>query len=465
MYVFSATQVDTYLLCPRKWAWQKVDGLTAPPSPSLALGSAVHAELEGWLRDGKPLNLLSEAGQIAMAGLHHLPAPGTPGLLIEEPYELTLGGYQFRGAKDWQILDRRPPVVGDHKTTKDFRWVKTAEILKSDVQACLYAADAMLRAGATECDLQWTYFKASGSRGSQVVHLRVTADDIAPTVERIVGAAAEMTLIHQSGVRAAEVPINADACEAYGGCPFQSNCNLSPEERFRAMISQQKTSDFLASLQARAAGINPPPAASPATPPGPPPGPPPTPVQNPVTGAWEIPGQAPPGATTEQAARATMMGAAAAAAAAPAAPAAPPPGARISEDGRMWWSGSAWMPMPSAPPAPPPAAATPPAAPAEQPAKRGPGRPRKGAQQPAQAPEAQQPSPIAPPPPPASQPAAGLPGDGNVPAQARPGPVVDAASKALAADDEHAELKAKIATLLRQAARLIETAAAIAEEL
>lgn len=436
MFVFSATQVDTYLLCPRKWAWQKIDGLAAPPSPALALGSAVHAELEGWLRDGKPLNLLSEAGQIAMAGLHHLPAPGTPGLLIEEPYELTLGGYTFRGAKDWQILDRRPPVVGDHKTTKDFRWAKTPEVLKRDVQACLYAADAMVRANSIECDLQWTYFKTSGSRDSKPVHLRVTADDIAPTVERIVGAAAEMTLLHQSGVRAAEVPITADACEAYGGCPFQSNCNLSPEERFRAMMNQQKTSDFLASLQARtgATGINPPPAAPAATPPGPPP----TPVQNPVTGAWELPASAaappPPPAP---------------------APVAPPPGALISEDGRMWWGGSAWMPMPSAtpapppaaaaPPAPPPAAATPPAAPAEQPAKRGPGRPRKGAQQPAQAPQH---------------------------------PFITAASEALAstprlvgdpaeavADDEHAELKAKVATLLRQAARLIETAAAITEEL
>lgn len=459
MYVFSATQVDTYLLCPRKWAWQKIDGLTAPPSPSLALGSAVHAELEGWLRDGKPLNLLSEAGQIAMAGLHHLPAPGTPGLLVEQPYQLELWGYRFRGAKDWQVINRRPPLVGDHKTCKDFRWAKTPEILKTDVQACLYAADAMIRADATECDLQWTYFKTSGSRDSKPVHLRVTIDDITSTLERIVGAASEMTLIRRSGVRAAEVPINADACEAFGGCPFQSNCNLSPEERFRAMMNQQKTSDFLAQLQQRAGatGINPPPVAPAAAPPGPPP----TPVQNPVTGAWELPASAaappPPPAP---------------------APATPPPGALISEDGRMWWSGSAWMPVPSAPPAPPPAAATPPAAPAEQPAKRGPGRPRKGAQQPAQAP-AEQPAQIVPDTPITRAIYTNGPTAPAQPAQSPTGhPFIDAAAEALAssprlvgdpaeaaADDEHAELKTKVATLLRQAARLIETAAAIAEEL
>jgi hypothetical protein len=46
---WSASQVDTFQGCNRKWWFNKILGLEIPQHPSAAIGSAVHAELEGYL--------------------------------------------------------------------------------------------------------------------------------------------------------------------------------------------------------------------------------------------------------------------------------------------------------------------------------------------------------------------------------------------------------------------------------
>jgi CRISPR/Cas system-associated exonuclease Cas4 (RecB family) len=78
----SASQIDAYSQCPRKWAWRRLDGIKTEPKPSLALGIAVHEQLEHYLAEGKELDLTTDAGRIALAGLHYLPKPGTPGLEV-----------------------------------------------------------------------------------------------------------------------------------------------------------------------------------------------------------------------------------------------------------------------------------------------------------------------------------------------------------------------------------------------
>jgi CRISPR/Cas system-associated exonuclease Cas4 (RecB family) len=291
---FSATQIETFALCPRKWAWRKIAGIEVEPKASTQLGKDMHAQLETWLRDAKPLDLTTEAGQIAMSGLHHLPTPGTPGMEIEKEFRLEIFNHVIIGFKDFEILDRwfdnrRIPLVSDHKSTKDFRWSKSVDDLRTDFQACIYAAEAMIRANTQECDLQWTYYKTTGSRASQPVRLRVTRDSVTPTLERAKKLCDDMALIHRSGVQAHEVPINPTACEAFGGCEYQNLCNLTPQERIGAIMTQQAKQDmFLEKLKARTSenGINPPPMQ--------PVGTPPTPVLNPATGQWEIPQAAPP---------------------------------------------------------------------------------------------------------------------------------------------------------------------------
>lgn len=301
---FSATQVESYELCRRKWAWRKIHGIESPPNESLSLGSEVHKQLEDWFRYGKQLDLTSRAGNIALAGLHLLPPPGTPGLLIEEPFHLQIFGHKFRGYKDLEIRVRVPPIVSDHKTTKNFRWAKTPDDLKENIQACLYAADTMFRTDSNECDLQWTYFRTTGTPDAVPSCVRVTRQDVSPTLERVIRTCNEMKVVLASGLRADQLPPTASACEAFGGCEYQSLCNLSPEEKMRAFMTQQGlntgTNPFMDKLHN---GINPPllaPGQGGAVPypMAAPPGPPPTPIQDPTTGQWVLP-QAQPQPTVQ----------------------------------------------------------------------------------------------------------------------------------------------------------------------
>ena len=81
----SASQIETFSNCPRKWAWRYLEGVEDEPNKSAELGRAIHAELEKYLR-GESIDFTSETGYIAASGLEHLPKPGTPGLLIEEEF-------------------------------------------------------------------------------------------------------------------------------------------------------------------------------------------------------------------------------------------------------------------------------------------------------------------------------------------------------------------------------------------
>jgi hypothetical protein len=125
----SATQLDTADGCLRKWAWEKIDGYPRPQNASAALGSEVHAQLEDWLQEGKPFDLTTKAGEVAMAGYHLIPAPGTPHMAVEQEFVLEAWGHRIFGLKDLEFQDR--PEVWDHKTTKDPKWAKTPEELKT----------------------------------------------------------------------------------------------------------------------------------------------------------------------------------------------------------------------------------------------------------------------------------------------------------------------------------------------
>ncbi len=263
--IFSASQVSTFELCKRKWAFDKIDGVPRESSAAALLGTAVHAQLEAWLRDGTVPDD-TEAGQIAKSALHLLPAPKTPGMVLEGEFHIEMGGYLFRGFKDVEILS--VPIVLDHKTTADFKWSKTSTDLIDDVQGALYAADAMFRSGSQRCELQWTYMRTRGARKAKPVNVVVSRENITPRLEKTVESAAAMTKILASGCAAKDVQYNDKACDNYGGCPYISRCERRPAERFEASMSQPSVNSLLTSLRARQNGINPP-----APPPAPAPSP------------------------------------------------------------------------------------------------------------------------------------------------------------------------------------------------
>lgn len=286
----SASGINTWIECPRKWAWKYIHKIAAPPNPSAARGIEAHDLLAQYFLGAKV-----ELPPWLRVGLPHLPEPGTPGLVVEGDFAFELRGHRFVGRKDLEILSATPPRTIDHKTTKNFRYAKKPDTLRTDIQAVLYGVDAMTRAGSNEVDLLWNYLRADPDAPEvKPVTIRLTRADAEPVMERILAIADQLQTLVDAGATALDLPPNPDACDMFGGCPFQDRCNLTTQERLFPMSDPEQV---LADLKARKAkGINPPPPPAVVPPPPPvvakaPPPPPPPPA---VKAAPPPPPPAPP---------------------------------------------------------------------------------------------------------------------------------------------------------------------------
>jgi len=257
LYV-SASEIETWDLCPRKWAFVYIEKKRLPPNESAALGTRVHAILEKWLRDGIAPDLLTDEGAIAASGLHLLPPPRTPGLVTEEEFHFTSRRAWYKGYKDFRYRDANGLLhVGDHKTTKAFTWAKSLEEILCHSQSLIYAVDEFHKNPDDQrIALDWVYYKTTGSRKAeprfQIVAKEVVAEMFFEHVDPVAG---HITMLHNStpqGTSALEFAPDFRACDAFGGCPYLSICNPTPTQKVQAHMTQAATSlgDKLKALKA-----------------------------------------------------------------------------------------------------------------------------------------------------------------------------------------------------------------------
>jgi len=251
----SASQVQTYLNCARKWSWQYVMLVEVPPNPAAELGSDTHGQLETYLLGGE-IDFTRESGYIAAAGLQHLPPPGTPGMLVEQEFHFFgPSGHSYLGYKDLEV----PGTIYDHKTTSDLRWQKTEAELREDIQATLYATDYFRHhPDEDSVELRWVYYQTKNAKKSAVTAVRVSQDETWKRFLAIEETAKQMEAV--STAHPLDLPPNIDHCSAYGGCPHQGRCNLSPFQKMRSHVEQNK---LLSTLAAKKNGTA---AAPPAVP-------------------------------------------------------------------------------------------------------------------------------------------------------------------------------------------------------
>jgi hypothetical protein len=247
-YVFSVSQIETFLLCPRKWAYDKIDGLADPGNEASILGGKTHDQLEKYLEKGTPINMKLPEGKIAFAALPHLPPPMYPGMRIEEWFHFRIGSAYVRGLKDVEIpggWKSKNPFLSDHKTTKNFIWAKSAEDLTGgvsgvgDIQAGVYSKHTMEETRKEIVDLQWTYIRTTGAPLAQPTKTIITLDQvdrILVGVERTIEEMIETKLKHKTALTVIQKPTG---CDAFGGCPRKALCALSPAQKFKAMMSQK----------------------------------------------------------------------------------------------------------------------------------------------------------------------------------------------------------------------------------
>ena len=133
---YSPSQVETADLCLRKWAYGKIDGISAPSTKAALLGNAAHDSLEAQFK-GLPVVMSPEVSRIMEPAQAFLPNPRQGVWIAEKEFTTRLGAHKFIGRMDLErdartvhstTRDGVSRGVIDLKTTSDFKWAKSPRI-------------------------------------------------------------------------------------------------------------------------------------------------------------------------------------------------------------------------------------------------------------------------------------------------------------------------------------------------
>lgn len=246
----SATQIEAWRDCRRKWGWDKLNHIPRPSHRSAVLGSAIHAQAERWLLGQNIDHSDAQIGACAEALTRFLPPPPHSKINVEHKWIERLprsdgqfSAHGYSGAIDLVYHTseetKRILTIYDHKSTSNIdQWSKSEDDLFEDVQAIIYAHYACVRFVVDEVTLQWTYVQTKGSMQSPKCEPRriiMTRDYAAIMFDLIDDVAKAIVETRRTHSTALTLPYNPQTCEKYGGCAYRPNCNLSPFERMEAM--------------------------------------------------------------------------------------------------------------------------------------------------------------------------------------------------------------------------------------
>jgi len=237
----SPSQVTSYDLCPRKWFFKKVLGLEEPTTETLETGSLMHEGIEHYYEDGEirftiepttfELNEKRRAKLKALVqrALKNLPQRG-PHVKIEHELfmETFRGGPKAHGFID--LIDESQVKDGiltiwDHKSRKDFRWIKTPVELKKDPQGVIYSYW-----GLVNYDVNKVFFKHN-NMSSQTEKDPVTTkcefdfDSAFDAYTTLLPKFEEMSGIAENVADSLKVQPNFSSCNAFNRpCHFYDKC-------------------------------------------------------------------------------------------------------------------------------------------------------------------------------------------------------------------------------------------------
>ena len=265
---YSASQIEAWEDCPRKWGWDKIDSIRRADTAATKIGTAVHNQLERYLK-GEAFDFATDhhAAQLAQGATPFLPPPMASGLMVEAEdlkFPSPVYPHLWTGRIDWYLHEPSKLTIGDHKTTSSIaKWAKSTIVLRRDVQANIYAKYGLIiRPELGEIELQWTYIQTRDARRVEPRKLTILRPEVESRFAEIDATANEITLARQGIQTAKDLPYNSDSCDKYGGCSYQHLCNLSPLVQLRSFMSNVPNNDFLAKMQALQGGATaaPPPA-------------------------------------------------------------------------------------------------------------------------------------------------------------------------------------------------------------
>jgi hypothetical protein len=252
----STSQIDTWLLCRRKWGFKIIDRLNRQNAFGKR-GTETHLHIENWLIDGIAPPEDERHGRLARTAIKHLPLPRVAE--VERKFEfISRAGICYIGAIDVQYMNPetgRPQII-DNKTTTSLKWALKPEDLQTNTQSVMYGSVAALRWEAPVVDLRWLYLVDVKSRPrAKPINGTVEIEHLLQELDRLDEVALEIAALGRTAKRAIDLQPNPAACEQYGGCPYRDDCPLSNAERLEGIMTQMSIREkLLARTNGAAAG-------------------------------------------------------------------------------------------------------------------------------------------------------------------------------------------------------------------
>lgn len=222
----SPSSIKTFKSCNRKWWWNKIMQVPDRDSPAAMLGTKLHQQLEDWLL----LEKLPESERIREV-LSYFPSPADVkqgGVLVEEWLRTDLKHTKFRGRADViDVRDKKNPIIYDLKTTGNIVRALSAKRLKEDLQMLCYGYNTLqqIAKDAEQVTFKHVYVQTKKEHKHRIVTAVATYGEtqqfwksLEPTIDDMVITSAEEW--------SDAVPMSKDFCFAYGGCAYQTLCDV-----------------------------------------------------------------------------------------------------------------------------------------------------------------------------------------------------------------------------------------------
>jgi RecB family exonuclease len=288
----SASQIESYVKCHRYWHFKSILKVPEAQTGRQALGESYHLVMEKvpkgleWPNHADTSATPEEwqkAEALAKISLPLLP-PEPAHIPIKREWQIKLDTYEngptFIGYVDlalppglgWPsfLIPANEAIIGDYKTTSDFRYMKTPEELENSVQMMSYAKWAIQEwpSGLVGQDqptpelvrLLHIYARTKPPFNRQSIRHEsavVTKDQINIFWDKTLDIIREM---QQTATCTSSDDVEANGaltghCEAYGGCSFRDKCGISKDSTIKTLFSintkkDPNMSNILAKIQA-----------------------------------------------------------------------------------------------------------------------------------------------------------------------------------------------------------------------
>jgi|694.fasta_scaffold02225_16 hypothetical protein len=268
----SASQIETFSLCERKWFFKSIMGLPTPENAAAALGKEVHDSIERYLLGEIPASELHPLAR-RVYERRHMPDPAyhTGTYTVEQAIDgMTIEGMPVEGYID--LLEDN--LITDWKTRGDpVRYSKTEDQLYDDVQLAIYAQYALNR--APSADSIRVQHVNIGTKPPNAITVSGPVVLDRPTIARTFETKIKPAVRRMREVALLPSPMrvtgNVRACNAYGGCPFRDKCgaadkvasiSITPTQGATSMSATDNKGSIMARLRSDSASA-PAPAANP----------------------------------------------------------------------------------------------------------------------------------------------------------------------------------------------------------